>query len=52
MTELQQQLQDSIRELEQIRKMHQLEAEKGNVKSKFDQLEQQRKEIIVKASAS
>lgn len=37
-------------QVEQI--MHQLEAEKGSVKSKFDQLEQQRKEIIVKASTS
>ena len=35
-------------QVEQI--LHQLEAEKGNVNSKFEQLEQQRKDIIVKAS--
>jgi hypothetical protein len=34
-------------QVEQI--LHQLEEEKGNVKSRFDQLEQQRKDIIVKA---
>ena len=36
-------------QVEQI--MHQLETEKGNVKSKFEELEQQRKEIILKATS-